>query len=146
MIFNDFRSLFNSNQQLNSNPFLLSSLFYPPPPLLFQSDSSFRLYHEAFFRNLLDQYCPPQPPLSLLLPPPNLMIPSVSIEKESHVSSTGEKFFSKKIIINIFFIKFKSSSSFIMSTMFIYHKSIKIILNDIYKQCMKYLPNQFDLL
>ncbi|CAF0797667.1 unnamed protein product [Adineta steineri] len=92
-------SLFNSNQQANSNPFLFPSLFYPPPPpppptsLLFQSDSSFRFYHEVFFRSLIEQYSQTSP---LLLLPPSTMIPSVSIDTESHVSSTGKDSVRKK--------------------------------------------------
>jgi hypothetical protein len=93
-----YRSLFNSNQQTNLNPFLLPSLLFPPPPLLFQSDSSFRLYHEAFFRNLFDQFCQqPQPPM--LLPPPTMILPT-SIETESHVSSTRETSLRKKSSIS----------------------------------------------
>jgi hypothetical protein len=84
-----YRSLLNSNQQTNPNPFLFPSLFYPPSPLLLQSDSSFRMYHEAFFRNLFDQYSQPSPLPPLLLPPPTI-ISTISIEKESHVSSTAE--------------------------------------------------------
>lgn len=97
-----FRSLFNSNQQTNTYPFLFPSLFYPTSSLLFQSDSSFLVYHEAFFRNLFDQYSqssiPQSPtllPPPLLLPPPTI-IPTNSIEKESHVSSTAENSFRKK--------------------------------------------------
>ena len=98
------RSIFASQQQINSNPFLFSSLFYPPPPptptpILFQSDSSFRLYHEVLLRNLLDQYSQPPLPPPLLLPSPRL-IPTVSIEKESHVSSTGETSHRKKSSIS----------------------------------------------
>ncbi|CAF0754195.1 unnamed protein product [Rotaria sordida] len=84
-----YESLFSSNQQTNSNLVLLSSLFYPLPSSLFQLDSSFRLYHEVFFRNLFDQYFQAPSPPPLLLTPPTI-IPTVSIEKESHASLTTE--------------------------------------------------------
>lgn len=76
------RSLFNSNQQINT---LFPPLFYPPPAIFFQSDSPFRLYHEALLRSFLDQ-CVQSP---LLLPPPSPLIPLVSSrEKSSSVSSS----------------------------------------------------------
>ncbi|UJR33787.1 hypothetical protein I4U23_021213 [Adineta vaga] len=78
-------------------------MFYPPlpppSPLLLQSDTSFRLYHEIFLKNLIDHYIqiptPTPLPLPLLLPSPTLLS-STSNEKEPHVSSTKKDSYRKK--------------------------------------------------
>ena len=85
-----FRSLLGFAQHTVPSPFLLPPLIYPSP-LLFQTDSSFRIYHEAFFRNLFEQY--PQGLLPPPLPLPTLnATPAVPRVKElSHFCDRTER-------------------------------------------------------
>ena len=53
-------------------------------------DSSFHLYHEAFFRNIFGQYIQALPPSPLLLSIPSTDIPAASIDKEPQISSSIE--------------------------------------------------------
>ena len=70
-------------------PLLFPSLFYSTP-FLFQSDASFRLYHEAFCRTFFDQYAQSSG-LPLPLPTQSLnVIPSVSKELLISTGSTTD--------------------------------------------------------
>ena len=87
-----YRFLFSTTSPSQANPFFFPPLLYPTPPppsLLFQSDAPFRLYQEAFFRSLLDQYS------HQLLPPPLPLLPlspiqPVPVERTAENCSTVE--------------------------------------------------------
>lgn len=80
------RSLFNLNSPAAS--FLFPSLLYSAP-LLFQSDPSFRLYHEAFCRTFFDQYSQSNLPLPAPIASLNV-VPSVPTESSTSNASTSE--------------------------------------------------------
>ena len=96
-IFSSYSSLlFNPNLSTNANPFLFQSFLYPPP-LLYSSDPSIRIYHETFVRSLLDQYSsaftslPTVPPIRVTTTDssPAPTIPAIKINQSGSIITSS---------------------------------------------------------